>query len=447
MSRILKRPMFRGGGKVSSYGNGIATGLADGGMPGKRGLVTGPGGYAGEMFGGSYNVVPQSQYTGGATTNKGGNILSRNLSKIKNFSLPKGKNIEARLGKGIKSLYNLLPKKGLLETGSKFAMKNFPKITKGAGITAALSGPSMVADISRPQTYEALQFMKENSKNNAGVFDETAFDDFTEYDTEFQKLNDPTKYSAMPDNRGFFNKLLNPFSGFTGLGEKSDEEIATIVDKKKIEIEDAEAADTFKPTEIDPKTAEPVVESRKDRLKRTAKEYQEILGDGIKKSSIFDAMIEGGTRLYEGQGLGASARAANTALDPIQNIKTASRKLALEEDIAMRKAMAVSAGKNTEMSRRIAAMREANRTPEQIADMVAGIKPETKGEKASKLGKVDGFADWVSENRSDVTEIVTSKTDVSKKPDGKYYVADKFIIVEVKDGVVVEGSEEIIKYS
>jgi len=31
MSRILNRPMFRGGGKVSSYGNGIATGLADGG--------------------------------------------------------------------------------------------------------------------------------------------------------------------------------------------------------------------------------------------------------------------------------------------------------------------------------------------------------------------------------------------------------------------------------
>jgi hypothetical protein len=48
MSRILNRPMFRGGGKVSSYGNGITTGLADGGMPDKRGLVDGPGGYAGK---------------------------------------------------------------------------------------------------------------------------------------------------------------------------------------------------------------------------------------------------------------------------------------------------------------------------------------------------------------------------------------------------------------
>ena len=47
MSKILNRPMFRGGGKVSSYGTGIASGLADGGMASKRGLVDGPGGYAG----------------------------------------------------------------------------------------------------------------------------------------------------------------------------------------------------------------------------------------------------------------------------------------------------------------------------------------------------------------------------------------------------------------
>ena len=446
MSRILRRPMFRGGGKVSSYGNGIATGLANGGMPGKRGLVTGPGGYAGELFGGKINAnVPQAQYTGGAT-NTGGNILTRNLSKLKNFSLPAGKNIEARLGKGVKSLYNLLPKKGLLETGSKFAMKNFPKITKGAGITAALSGPSMVAEISRPQTYEALQFMKENSKNNAGVFDETAFDDFTEYDSQFQKLNDPTKYSAMPDNRGFFNKLLNPFSGFTGLREKSDTEIAKIVDNKKTETEakekDAAAAATGKDTTVDINTGEPV-ESRKDRLKRTAKEYQEILGDGIKKDSIFDAMVEGGSRLYEGEGLGSSLRAANKALDPIQNIKTASRKLALEEDIAMRKAMAVSAGKSTEMSRRIAAMRAAGRTPEQIADMVAGIKPETLGEKVKALGKVDGYAEFIKENQPDVT-IVTSKSDTSKLPAGKYYIADKFTMVVIdENGNKI--SEEVIK--
>ena len=442
MSRILRRPMFRGGGKVSSYGNGIATGLANGGMPGKRGLVTGPGGYAGELFGGKINAnVPQAQYTGGANT--GGNILTRNLSKLKNLGTG---NIESRLGQGIRSIYNMFPEEGLLSKGSRFATSQFPKALKGGSALAVLSAPSMLADMNRPQTYEALQFMKENSKNNAGVFDETAFDDFTEYDSQFQKLNDPTKYSAMPDNRGFFNKLLNPFSGFTGLGEKSDTEIAKIVDNKKTETEakekDAAAAATGKDTTVDINTGEPV-ESRKDRLKRTAKEYQEILGDGIKKDSIFDAMVEGGSRLYEGEGLGSSLRAANKALDPIQNIKTASRKLALEEDIAMRKAMAVSAGKSTEMSRRIAAMRAAGRTPEQIADMVAGIKPETLGEKVKALGKVDGYAEFIKENQPDVT-IVTSKSDTSKLPAGKYYIADKFTMVVIdENGNKI--SEEVIK--
>ena len=443
MSRIYRRPMFRGGGKVSSYGNGITSGLADGGMPGKRGLVTGPGGYAGELFGGKINAnVPQAQYTGGAT-NTGGNILTRNLSKLKNLGTG---NIESRLGQGIRSIYNMFPEEGLLSKGSRFATSQFPKALKGGSALAVLSAPSMLADMNRPQTYEALQFMKENSKNNAGVFDETAFDDFTEYDSQFQKLNDPTKYSAMPDNRGFFNKLLNPFSGFTGLREKSDTEIAKIVDNKKTETEakekDAAAAATGKDTTVDINTGEPV-ESRKDRLKRTAKEYQEILGDGIKKDSIFDAMVEGGSRLYEGEGLGSSLRAANKALDPIQNIKTASRKLALEEDIAMRKAMAVSAGKSTEMSRRIAAMRAAGRTPEQIADMVAGIKPETLGEKVKALGKVDGYAEFIKENQPDVT-IVTSKSDTSKLPAGKYYIADKFTMVVIdENGNKI--SEEVIK--
>ena len=44
MSRILRRPMFRGG-SVSSDGVGITSGLD---TP-KRGLVDGPGGYAGDL--------------------------------------------------------------------------------------------------------------------------------------------------------------------------------------------------------------------------------------------------------------------------------------------------------------------------------------------------------------------------------------------------------------
>ena len=55
MSRILNRPMFRGGGKVSSYGTGIASGLADGGRVNFE-----HGG-----FGGFANKVTQSPFSGG----------------------------------------------------------------------------------------------------------------------------------------------------------------------------------------------------------------------------------------------------------------------------------------------------------------------------------------------------------------------------------------------
>ena len=55
MSRILRRPMLRGGGPVNSYGTGIAAPLVPGYQSGgsimddRRGLVTLPGGYAGKV--------------------------------------------------------------------------------------------------------------------------------------------------------------------------------------------------------------------------------------------------------------------------------------------------------------------------------------------------------------------------------------------------------------
>ena len=49
MSKILRRPMFRGGGQVSSYGNGITAPLVPGYQMGGNvsgGIVNLPGGYA-----------------------------------------------------------------------------------------------------------------------------------------------------------------------------------------------------------------------------------------------------------------------------------------------------------------------------------------------------------------------------------------------------------------
>ena len=51
MSRILRRPMFRGG-RVPSYGTGIASGLADGGRVNYAG--------GGQIGGGSIYGIPHA---------------------------------------------------------------------------------------------------------------------------------------------------------------------------------------------------------------------------------------------------------------------------------------------------------------------------------------------------------------------------------------------------
>jgi len=407
MSRILRRPMFRGGGKVSSYGNGIASGMGYAG-----------GGRINLRVGGNPAALVNLGSGAGAPTQStiGGNILNKNVGKISGIA-QKGANLlkspafsEAGIMNAIKNYGPKIIDKGRALGGA--AISRFPAISFG------LAGEYLT----RPQDVDKAIYQQEG---------------YGPIEGRIRQVLDPTYMSKMRkvyeqgyNEDGQLNALINQQI-------ENDENPANEAEKNPgVEINVNEEG---KPTEK--------VLTKKERLDKAAKEYEEILGAGIKKDSIFDAMIEGGTRLFEGEGAGSAIRAANKALDPIQNIKTASRKLALEEDIAIRKAIATGAAKDTDMSRKIAALRAGGYTPQQIADAIAGIKPETLGEKVSKLGKVDGYAEYIKENRSDVNAVVTSKSDTSQLPDGKYYIADKFTIVEVKNGQVVKGSAEIIKSS
>ena len=406
MSRILRRPMFRGGGKVSSYGNGIASGMGYAG-----------GGRVNLRVGGNPAALVNLGGGGGAPTQStiGGNILNKNVGRMSGMAT-----------KGA----NLLKNPALSEAGIMNAIKNYgPKAinaVRGLGGAAISRFPALSFGLAgeyltRPQDVDQAIYQQEGYGPIEGrmrqIFDPT-------YMSKMKKV-----YEQGYNEDGQLNALINQQI-------ENDENPANEAEKNPgVEINVNEEG---KPTEK--------VLTKKERLDKAAKEYEDILGAGIKRDSIFDAMIEGGTRLYEGEGVGSAVRAANKALDPIQNIKTASRKLALEEDIAIRKAIATGAAKDTDMSRKIAALRAGGYTPQQIADAIAGIKPETLGEKVSKLGKVDGYAEYIKENNPNVS-VVTSKSDTSKLKDGKYYIADKFTIVEVKNGQVVKGSAEIIKSS
>ena len=184
---------------------------------------------------------------------------------------------------------------------------------------------------------------------------------------------------------------------------------------------------------------EPVL-SKKERLEKAAKEYEDILGAGIKKDSIFDAMIEGGTRLYSGEGAGAAIRAANKALDPIQNIKTASRKLAVEEDIAIRKAIALDKTKRTATSDIIALGKASGKTDAQIYEDVIKNKSQSKADyiKASGNNTTTGLTLWAKDNIPDLKSLVDKKTDPATLEDGKHYIPELFTIITIKDKKIVD---------
>jgi hypothetical protein len=247
MSNILRRPMFRGGGKVSSYGNGIASGLA---KP-KRGLVDEPGGYAGENFlisQGLYDEFLRGKPVGTSTTT-GGNILSQNIKPMQGPNLsPQMQAIQNRLAtSGMGTARNRFLQ-GALNLGGKFMGAN--PLTAMAGLTAATFVPvGIMAAANAPETIEELQVMQQY-----GPIDEGFTEDMIK------------QYEA---DRAEARRTGTPLgTGGTGL-TSSDEELQKILDSqiKKTNIAEVPQDDEFKNTIID--TEEPEL---------TVNDYIDLLG-------------------------------------------------------------------------------------------------------------------------------------------------------------------------
>jgi len=233
MSRILRRPMFRGG-RVDSRGTGITSGL-------------------------SYQKGGRVGYlTGGST----GNPFNINLG---------GSNPSVSSGRAIYSspAGPQLPK-GLTYRGILDAMKTGGKGMLGrlagfnpfsaAGITMALPfAPSyFMAKANEPRTVEALEYMK--SMNDSGVFDETGALDYEDFTKQIDILNQtgtPLKDSGV---------------GLT----TSQEDLSKLVDDIRIKKEKEEAN---KNKETDTSTGTGTDEPSSDDLLNIDKEkFAELLG-------------------------------------------------------------------------------------------------------------------------------------------------------------------------
>jgi hypothetical protein len=231
--------MFRGGGKVSSYGTGIASGLA---KP-KRGLVDEPGGYAG------FSNLAQFLANQAAGTQTGGNILSQTVGKVQGPSLsPQMQAIQDRLNPQPKSVMGRTIGQRLLDTGGRFVGR-FPALSTTGLIAAAFAPVAGLAAANAPETIEELQVMQQY-----GPIDEGFTEDMIK------------QYEA---DRAEARRTGTPLgTGGTGL-TSSDEELQKILDSqiKKTNIAEVPQNDEFKNTIID--TEEPEL---------TVNDYIDLLG-------------------------------------------------------------------------------------------------------------------------------------------------------------------------
>ena len=163
MSRILRRPMFRGG-RVDSRGTGITSGLAGGGRVG--------------MFEGGISTSMMEELTGGSNFKRTSkpSIASRGMDILRSaknriFGIPyAGKFLQTTVGAPMKFMSGIATSAPVLKT---------------AAITAPFAAVGGLAYMNRPKTVEALQFMK-----SYGSLDETMTeDDYKQYYETIDELN------------------------------------------------------------------------------------------------------------------------------------------------------------------------------------------------------------------------------------------------------------------
>ena len=249
MSRILRRPMFRGG-PVDSRGTGITSGLMDGGRVGLQ-----SGGAPFNVNPGARTVVPTQ-----STMQTGASLLDR--------------------ARNIPYLGRLIPSAG----GRLAAMSPFGLAALGGiGIGKTADFITRATD-----TPEAYAFRKEATRANPFLFDETSTDEFEEFSETLREKDQGEKFGFFP--QGGPEKRLKEMGledQFTVEGDR------IVTPPKKEKPEDTGTGGTGKGTGITGDGIEEPTVSAEDAIRENAELFKELLGEAskedIKKARIQDA--------------------------------------------------------------------------------------------------------------------------------------------------------------
>jgi hypothetical protein len=245
MSRILRRPMFRGG-PVSSYGTGIASGLGDNRVG---------------MFEGGISTAMMEELTGGSNVSRtrGSNILSQAMNKIRN----------------VPYLRAVVPAAGGI--ASTAAGQFILPALGGYGIGKAADFITRATD-----TPEAYQFRKDALRDNPFLFDETSTDEFEEFSEKLTELDQGEKPGLYP---GGYDKFLKD-KGY--VKEPGTDRIV-----KKEELEKPEPKEEPGPKGPPPPKKKPEVEESLnvgEDLEETKKLFEGLLGKDKARKRDLEAM-------------------------------------------------------------------------------------------------------------------------------------------------------------
>ena len=219
MSRILRRPMFRGG-RVSAYGTGIAHGLADGGMA--------PDGRQ-KFFEGGISTAMMNELTGGSNIRTGGQLLKDAITPFQkglygqNVKMP---NWMSRVGNwlkpgnvaGVASRYGLGSLPFLYAGGAKILQESLPEELQDEGgiydRTGGWGAMAAGADIAGTGVDEVLAGEVDITKDEEKEADES---EKTAAQLEIDRLNkiiegeekpEVDARTAVAENKALFADLL-----------------------------------------------------------------------------------------------------------------------------------------------------------------------------------------------------------------------------------------------
>ena len=259
MSRILRRPMFRGG-RVDSRGTGITANLGykSGGRVGYNvaGLVS-PG-MATELARGP-------RYSGQGLS--GANIFQRALVKSKNLPF---------IGKAVRPLFGGLGGGAKLMTGGLGLF--------GAGALGGIGiGKGLDAITRATDSPEAYQFRKDAVRANPFLFDETSTDEFVEFSEELDKKQKEGEAPGLyPGGYEKFLKDKGYVKDEDGRVVKKEEIVEKVeTDTPEVEIKDKNAKDSKTEESLDVGAD----------LKKTQKLFEELLGmDKARRRDVGDML-------------------------------------------------------------------------------------------------------------------------------------------------------------